>query len=633
MRDTCFTLLSIVLLWTPLLAAAPKFTEITQILQQNCVSCHEGEKPAGKLNLTAITTQDQALRTDDIWERVHEVLRGGTMPPKDNEPLSKEELATFEHWYEESFLNVTEIVVGASPLRRLTRREYQNSIEDLLNIKLHQELAKDGFRFMKPPPTIVEKLLPQDPPGGSGFRNDALVLNLDQTAIIKMLQIARYSVDQIDSFKAAQQQVYGNSTDPLTILHPFITRAFRREVAQQEVDKYHQIYLKSRTEGVSHENSVKNALVAVLTSPHFLYRFEQTTTNGMHRYRITDSELATRLSYFLWSSSPDDDLLAKGMRGVLGKREQLEVEVDRLLRSPNLIEFARNFGGQWLGFHEVISDQVISTGNNNVVKQRLAMYDEALMYFEYLVRENRSIFEVIDSRESYVNQMLAGLYGIKGFESPVQTRLRGREDAPDPLIRWPHSDPNRGGYLTMAASMAITSAPQRTSPIRRGVWVLDKILGTPVPEPPAVVPPLEDVRIPGRTLTVREQIELHTANESCRSCHKHIDPLGLGLENFGPLGRFRTNDIDATGTLPTGQSFTTPAELKTILVSQYSSEIRRNITERMLAYALGRRLRYYDKPVIDDLVKQLEDGGDHFHVLIKSIVNSIPFQHRHNLTE
>ncbi|MEC9096893.1 MAG: DUF1588 domain-containing protein [Planctomycetota bacterium] len=627
-----FTVLSLIFFGTPVLTAAPSFSEITQILGNKCVECHQGAKPAGNLDLTVTTTQKQALQTDDIWERVHEVLRGGTMPPDDNPPLTEDELQSFEHWYADSFLNVTTIVAGQSPLRRLTRREYQNSIEDLLNIQLHQELAKDGFRFMKPPPTIVEKLLPPDPPGGSGFRNDAAVLNLDQASLVKMLQIARYSVDQLDSFEDAQKYVFGNSADAILILKRFLTQAFRRQVEPGEINNYHQIYLKSKVRGDDHNTALKNALVAALTSPHFLYRFEQTSTTG-NRYRVNDSELATRLSYFLWSSLPDQSLLAKGIKGELRQDEQVEAEIDRMLQSAKLLEFARNFGGQWLGFHEVISDQIISTGNNNVVKQRLAMYDEALLYFAYLVRQNRSIFEIIDSKESYINQMLAGLYGIKGFKPPVQTRLRGREDAPDPLIRWPHSDPNRGGYLTMAASMAITSAPQRTSPIRRGVWVLDKILGTPVPEPPAVVPPLEDARVPGKTLTVREQIELHTANESCRNCHQHIDPLGLGLENFGPLGRFRSNGIDATGTLPTGQSFQTPAELKRILVTEYSSEIRRNITERMLAYALGRRLRYYDKPVVDDLVKQLETGDDRFHVLIKAIANSIPFRYRPAATE
>ena len=176
--------------------------------------------------------------------------------------------------------------------------------------------------------------------------------------------------------------------------------------------------------------------------------------------------------------------------------------------------------------------------------------------------------------------------------------------------------------------MAITSAPQRTSPIRRGVWVLDKILGTPVPEPPPVVPPLEEGRVAGRNLSVREQLELHTTKADCKKCHQHIDPLGLGLENFGPFGRFRTNNIDASGTLPSGQSFSTPAELKEILIRDHREQIRRNVTRRMLAYALGRRLRYYDKPVIQDLIKQLEAGDDQFHTLVKSIVVSVPFQYR-----
>ena len=608
--------------------AAVDFKPVTTILENHCYECHSGEDPAAKLDFQAFETQKQAIESDDVWQRVHEVLRGGTMPPNSKNPVPSERLEQFEHWFDATFLQVTEIVPGTSPLRRLTRREYQNSLEDILGIRLNQELAKDGFRFMKPPPSIVEKLLPQDPPGSSGFRNDAAAMSLDQAGIIKMLQIARYSVDQINSFESSQRLVFQNSENATEILHHFLVRAFRREVSNSQINQYLAIYDASINSGNSHEIAIKDALVAILTSPQFLYRVEQHQPDARQSYRITSSEAATRLSYFLWSSPPDEQLLNAGIQNKLVSSNALEQQLPRMLESPKLREFARNFGGQWLGFHEVISDQVISSGNNNVVKQRLAMYDEAVMYFEYLVRTNRSIFEIVQSQESYINQMLASLYGIKGFKSPIPTRLAGREDAPDPLILWPHSDANRGGYLTMAASMTITSAPQRTSPIRRGVWVLDKILGTPVPEPPAVVPPLEDARIPGKALTVREQLELHTSNESCRVCHQHIDPLGLGLENFGPLGRFRTNGIDATGTLPTGQAFQTPADLKKILVTEYQEEIRRNITQRMLAYALGRRLRYYDKPVVDDIVQQLTAGGDRFHVLIHAIVTSIPFQYR-----
>ncbi len=628
MRCRIPVLISLSLILPTIGWAAPEFQSIQPLLKRHCLECHSGDKPAAKIDFSAFQTQKQAMAADDIWERVHEVIQGGTMPPNSNPALPDDQRKQFEHWYEQSFLQVTEIVPGPSPLRHLTRREYQNTLEDLLGIQLNQELAKDGFRFMKPPPSIVEKMLPPDPPGGSGFRNDAAVSSLDQASIIKMLQIARYSVDQIDSSDSAKGLVFGNAESAEELLRSFVIRAFRRPPQEQDITPYLAIYRASRSNGHSHEIAIKDSLVAILTSPNFLYRIEGDDSSAASIYQVQSSELAVRLSYFLWSSTPDASLLQAGINESLLQAETLESQVDRMLQSPKLREFSRNFGGQWLGFHEVISDQVISTGNNNVVKQRLAMYDEALMYFEYLVRENRSIFELIDSQESYINKMLAGVYGIKGFQSPVSTRLAGREDAPDPLILWPHNDLNRGGFLTMAASMAITSAPQRTSPIRRGVWVLDKILGTPVPDPPAVVPPLEDARVPGRNLSVREQLELHTANESCHKCHQHIDPLGLGLENFGPLGRFRQNGVDATGTLPTGQSFTTPAELKKILITQYQEEIRSNVTRRMLAYALGRRLRYYDQPVVDDIIGQLKDGGDRFHVLVKAIISSVPFQFR-----
>ena len=244
------------------------------------------------------------------------------------------------------------------------------------------------------------------------------------------------------------------------------------------------------------------------------------------------------------------------------------------------------------------------------------------------MKDNRSILEIVDSQKTFLNKVLASFYGVRGFRSPTPKRLRGREDAPDPLILWDLTDPSRGGYLTMAATMAVTSAPQRTSPIRRGVWVLDKMLGTPVPDPPPSIPSLEEAAAGRRGVTVREQMELHASKATCNECHQHIDPLRLGLENFGPMGRFRTKGIDAAGRLPTGQEFLTPAELKQILKQDFQGQFRRNITERMLSYALGRRLRYYDEPAIRQLVEQLEKGGDRMQVLIGGIAGSVPFQYR-----
>ena len=279
-------------------------------------------------------------------------------------------------------------------------------------------------------------------------------------------------------------------------------------------------------------------------------------------------------------------------------------------------------------FRELLDPRALVKGGNKIVKLRLAMHDEALLFFEYLVKENRPVLEILDSRKPFLNKILAGTYGVRGFRSPVQKKFRGREDAPDPLILWDIKDPNRGGYLTMAATMAITSAPQRTSPIRRGVWVLDKMLGTPVPDPPAVVPSLEQAAAGRRNLSMREQMKFHASKETCNKCHRHIDPLGIGLENFGPMGRFCTKGIDAAGKLPDGQVFSTPAELKKVLKRDFRAQIRRNIVSRMLSYAFGRRLRYYDEPVILQLVESLEKSEDRLHVLIGGIVSSVPFQYR-----
>ncbi len=608
--------------------AEADFSRVVSVLEARCFGCHGPAKKKGKIDFSRFRGLRAAVAADDVWSRMRDKVEKGEMPPEEAEPLSGQQKEILLDWYRATFEAVTEAVPGPSPPRRLTRREYQNSLEELLGIRLQQEIATDGFRFMKPPPSIVEKLLPADPPGGSGFSNDASVLSLNQVTLVKCLRIAQYAVDQIDSVKGARERVFAGRTEAAPLLGQFARRAFRRPVSDREIAVPLRVFESSRAAGESFDRAIKDALIAVLTSSSFLYRIEAGSPDGAKMYPVSDFDLAARLSYFLWSTTPDDELLRLAGEGRLGKPDVLSAQVRRMLRSPKMRELARNFAGQWLGFRELLAPGTISRGNNKAVKLRLAMYDEALLYFEYLVKENRSVLEVVDSRKTYLNKVLAGLYGVRGFRSPVPKRLRGREDAPDPLILWELDDPNRGGYLTMAATMAITSAPQRTSPIRRGVWVLDKMLGTPVPDPPATVPALEKVAAGGRNLTAREQLELHASKPACNQCHRHIDPLGIGLENFGPTGRFRDQGIDAVGKLPTGQEFSTPVELKRILARDLSGQLRRNITERMLSYALGRRLRYYDEPVIRQLIEGLEKGDDRMHVLIDGLIRSVPFRYR-----
>ena len=604
-----------------------RFEEVLSVLKSRCFGCHGPKKQKGKLDFSLYPDLTLALLADDIWKKMRTKVEEGEMPPKKAEQLTAEQKEKLLDWYKATFEALTEPVPGPSLPRRLTRREYQNSLEDLLAIELQQEIAMDGFRYMRPPPSIVEKLLLPDPPGASGFNNDASVLGLNEAALIKYLQIAQYAIGQIDSVKGAREQVFAGHKEPAPLLGRFLRRVFRRPVAEDEIAVYLGIYEKSRAAGTSFDRAVKDALIAALTSSKFLYRIE-TSTSATEAYRVSDFDLATRLSYFLWSSTPDGELLRLAGAGKLSEPVVLSAQVQRMLKSPKIRELSRNFAGQWLGFRELLDSRALVKGGNKMVKLRLAMHDEALLFFEYLVKENRPVLEILDSGKTFLNKILAGTYGVRGFRSPVQKKIRGREDAPDPLILWDIKDPNRGGYLTMAATMAITSAPQRTSPIRRGVWVLDKLLGTPVPDPPPAIPSLEQAGGGRRNLTVREQMKIHASKETCNKCHQHIDPLGLGLENFGPMGRFRSKGIDAAGKLPGGQEFSTPAELKKVLKSDFQGQIRRNIVVRMLSYALGRRLRYYDEPVISLLVRDLEKGEDRLHLLIEGIVRSVPFQYR-----
>ena len=608
--------------------AQARFEEVASVLEARCYGCHGPKKKKGKVNFALYPDLEAALAADDVWKKMRKKIEAGEMPPEKAEQLTGDQKELLLDWYKATFEAVTDPVPGPSLPRRLTRREYQNSLEDLLGIELQQEIARDGFRYMRPPPSIVEKLLLPDPPGASGFNNDASVLGLNEAALIKYLQIAQYAIGQIDSVKGARKRVFAGHREPAELLESFLARAFRRPVEKAETAVYLGIYEKSRAVGESFDRAIKDALVAALTSSKFLYRIEAGEPGASKPYRVSDFDLATRLAYFLWSSTPDDELLRLAGAGKLSEAKVLSAQVQRMLKSPNIRELSRNFAGQWLGFRELLDSATLVKGGNKIVKLRLAMHDEALLFFEYLVKENRPVLEIVDSQKTFLNKILAGTYGVRGFRSPVRKKFRGREDAPDPLILWDLKDPNRGGYLTMAATMTITSAPQRTSPIRRGVWVLDKLLGTPVPDPPAAVPSLEQAAAGRRNLTMREQMKLHASKEICNKCHRHIDPLGIGLENFGPMGRFRTKGIDAAGKLPDGQRFSTPAELKKVLKRDFSGQVRRNFSSRMLSYALGRRLRYYDEPVIRQLVQSLEKGEDRLHVLIEGIVSSVPFQYR-----
>lgn len=403
------------------------------------------------------------------------------------------------------------------------------------------------------------------------------------------------------------------------IIGDFAAKAFRRVVEDEEVERLTKFVQLARQNGEDFEAGIKLAFQAVLVSPHFLFRGElqPDPDNQESVHDIDEHALASRLSYFLWSSTPDEELMRRASQGRL--RESLDEQIERMLSDSRAEALAKNFAGQWLQLRDldlVQPNDEKFPGYDDDLKRGMRIESE--MLFSRIKNEDRSILEFITADYTHVNERLARHYGIKGITGDgfVQVSLR---------------DTNRRGILAHASVLTITSHPDRTSPVKRGQWVLNSILGTPPPPAPDDVPTLEDA---GRKLTgpLRQQMEQHRSNKVCASCHKLMDPIGFGLENFDAIGRWRDTDgggkIDASGELNTGDRFKGPLELSEILADSRSDLFVRNLTRTMLTYALGRGLEHYDKCAVKEIAVHLKANDYRFSALIEGIVNSVPFQKR-----
>jgi mono/diheme cytochrome c family protein len=398
-------------------------------------------------------------------------------------------------------------------------------------------------------------------------------------------------------------------------------RAFRRPVAQKEIDKLVSFVSLAQKHGDSFEEGICQSLQAMLVSPYFLFRIEQSRASAASDDSnvISDHELASRLSYFLWSSMPDDELMRLADRHALRRREVLDGQIRRMLKDPRSHALVENFGGQWLELRKLESvkpDRQRFPDFDEYL--RISMRRETELFFESIVREDRSILDFIDADYTFLNERLANLYkipGVKGTEFRKVVFAGGTQ---------------RGGVLTQASILTVSSYATRTSPVLRGKWILEKILNAPPPPPPPGVPNLDESKI-GSAASLREQLEAHRQNATCASCHARMDPLGFGLENFDAIGAWRTEDgkfpIDASGMLPDGRSFKGPAELRTIL-RQDRSGFAEGVTEKLLIYALGRGLESYDQPAVKRIVNQLDAANYRFSTLVFEIAASKPFQMR-----
>ena len=454
------------------------------------------------------------------------------------------------------------------------------------------------------------------------------------------------------------------------VLKAFATRAFRRPVDDRTVDRLaslaESVYSKP---GKRFEDGIRHAMVAVLSSPRFLFRVEQPITDSAgEKFPLIDEyALASRLSYFLWSTMPDEELTDLARRGEL--RKNLDAQVKRMLDDPRSQAMVRNFDGQWLQVRDVegitIDSRIVLARDNGEERElqreiaefrkrlaerqknptsrpvrlqrprlfarptielngtlRSAIQQEVEDYFGYVVHNDRSVLELLDSHYTFLNDMLARYYGIKGVSGKEMRKVDLSDDNP------------RGGLLTMASMLVVTSNPTRTSPVKRGQFILDNILGMPAPPPPANIPPLEDSESAFKDNehepSFRQVLEVHRSKPLCSSCHSRMDPLGLSLENFNALGLWREKErgqpIDASGKLITGESFHDIRDLKRILKDDHKIDFYRCLTEKLLTYALGRGLDYYDVETIDQIVDRLDRADGHFSALLTGIIESAPFQ-------
>jgi len=423
------------------------------------------------------------------------------------------------------------------------------------------------------------------------------------------------------------------------IISQFALRAWRRPADPAEIDRLLTLSDLALKNGDSFETGIKLAMKAILVSPHFLFRdgnpapammagqpapqFIKTVLENTPATKhdspslgvpVDEYTLATRLSYFLWSSTPDDELLDLAGKNQL--RANLADQVKRMIASPKSRAMVDNFAGQWLQFRSLDTFEPDPTMFPDFTPTlRTEMRQETENFFDYIMHQDRSVMDFLTADYTFINEDLANYYGLTGVTG-------------DAFQKVSLTDTPRRGVISQGSVLVLTSNPTRTSPVKRGKWVLENLLGTPPPPPPANVPALDsETELTG---TLRQQMEQHRANPTCASCHARMDPIGFGLENFDATGEWRDKDgdadIDSSGTLLTGETFKGAADLMNILAVKKKTDFLRCLSEKMLTYALGRGLDYYDRPATDQIITQLDQGGDKFSALINAVVNSVPFQ-------
>jgi mono/diheme cytochrome c family protein len=586
--------------------------KVDPFVNKYCVSCH-GPRPEAGINLLSALRNPGAASSFLHWKKAVANVKVHDMPPDHADKIpNDEERRQFIAWIGK-LKYLAQRDPGLFVIRRLSKAEYGNTLHDLYGVD----------------PMIADSL-PEEV-GGQGYLNSISPLQSEL-----FLDIANKVVDQVVSPEGkppteVQKRLFGeppaNGADlrkaARQVALALARDAYRRPPTEAELNVLVGVFELARENKLGYTASLGLMWKAVLVSPQFLFITPGKEIDSKDPIvPLDDYQLASRLSYLLWSAPPDAELSAMADRSELHNPEALRGQVERLLKHDRSRALFDGFGAQWLG----VGGLERQTFDPHVFPQmtpllRQSMLEEARLFFQSIVRENQSVFRFVDSDYTFLNEPLAELYGVE--QSVQGTAMR----------RVKLENPNRGGILGMPATLATTSFPNRTSPVRRGVWVLEQVLGERIPPPPPDVPDLaeqEQESVEG--LTLRQRTELHQSEPTCANCHKVLDPIGFGLENFDAIGRWREKNevgvaIDSVGTLPNGETFSTPAELKGLLARR-KADLARNLTERLMAYAVGRQLEGYDEVVIDQLMVKIAEDRYRVRTIITEVITSYLFTHR-----
>jgi Protein of unknown function (DUF1592)/Protein of unknown function (DUF1588)/Protein of unknown function (DUF1587)/Protein of unknown function (DUF1585)/Protein of unknown function (DUF1595) len=612
--------------------------DIAPLLDRYCLHCHDNATAQGRIVLDVFGDGPPDPKHRSLLLRVADNLRTQNMPPEGEPRPNGEELEAINSWLDIA-LRADNSGAGRVAIRRLNRAEYNNTMRDLIGLDLHpaDEFPSDdvGYGFdnigevLSTSPVLLEMYLAAaEKVIGEAFRSPDVRERLMNPPVDTVPRAFRKYKPPVRSpredktFRAVpaapdpelarQQHIYD-------ILLAFCDRAFRRPATHEEITRLLSIVLSAEKDGEQSDSALQLAMRAVLVSPHFLFLQNHTAHDPVSTsdpVPIDDFELASRISYFLWSSMPDELLLRVAAQGSLHRRENLRLHVKRMLRDHKARALAENFASQWLQtrkLKEFAPDPVLFPDFDESL--RAAMLTETELFFESIRDKDRGVLEFLDADYTFVNERLARHYGIDGIAGDWFRRVS--------LAGTP-----RGGVLTQASVLAATSNPNRTSPVKRGKWILENILSAPPSPPPSGVEALKEGKELGHSGTLRQRMERHRTDPACATCHRRMDPLGFGLENFNAIGGWRTTEekqsIDSSGRLPGGLVFHGPAELKTALLVRRDAFVS-CLAEKMLTYALGRGLDRADRRAVDQIVATLARNEYRFSALILAVAESESF--------